>query len=65
VRRERRRLQQEVGDQVAALDRGQAGDVEDVLLRIERGDLPARLGQRVDDRDGQPAEAGVVRGEEP
>ena len=35
-------------DQRAGVDRGVGGDVVDRLFRIERGALPARLGQRVD-----------------
>ena len=52
-------------DQVLALDHGEAADVEDVLLRVHRRDLAAQLGQRVHDRDGEPAETGVVDAEEP
>ena len=37
------------GHQVAALDRREAGDVEDLLLGVHRGDLAAELRQRVDD----------------
>ena len=51
-------------DEVAALDRREAGDVEDLLLGVHRGDLPAELGQGVDHRDPQPAEPGVVGGVE-
>jgi hypothetical protein len=48
-------------DEVLPLDGGEPGDVVDLLLGVERGDLPAGLGQRVQDGGGQPAEAGVVR----
>ena len=51
-------------DQLAALDRREPGDVEDLLLGVHRGDLAAQLGQRVDDGDAHPAEAGVVGGEQ-
>ena len=47
------------------LTRREAGDVEDLLLGVHRGDLAAELGQRVDDRDPEPAEAGVVGGVQP
>ena len=47
------------------LTRREAGDVEDLLLGVHRGDLAAELGQRVDDRDPVAAEAGVVGGEQP
>ena len=43
---------------------GKPGDVEDRLLRVHRGDLAAELGQRVDHRHPQPAEARVVGGEQ-
>ena len=45
---------------VRPLTAGEAGHVEDLLLRVHRGDLPAELGQRVDDRDPVATEAGVV-----
>ena len=57
-------LGDEVGDQVASLDRREPADIENVLLRIHSADLSARLGQRVDDRDRQATKAGVVRREE-
>ena len=53
------------GDQVAALDPGEAGDVVDHLLRVERRHLAAGLREAVDDRRPQAAEAGVVGGVEP
>nr|BFE73168.1 hypothetical protein GCM10020092_064690 [Actinoplanes digitatis] len=65
TRRERRGLCDEVGDQVASPDRREATDVEDLLLRVQRADLPARLGKRVDDGDAQAPEAGVIGGEQP
>ena len=43
---------------------GKPADVEDRLFRVHGGDLTTRLGQRVDDRGRQAAEAGVVGGEE-
>ena len=49
-------LRDEALDEVPALDRREAGDVEDLLLGVHRGDLPAELGQRVDHRDPQAAE---------
>src|SRR6478672_8027759 len=52
-------------DEVATLDRREARHVEDLLLGVHRGDLAAELGQRVDHRDPQPAEPGVVRREQP
>jgi len=52
-------------DQGAALDRREAGHVEDLLLRVHRGDLATELGERVDDGDAVPAEARVVGREEP
>ena len=51
-------------DQLTALDRREAGHVEDLLLGVHRGDLAAELGQRVDDGDPHAAEAGVVGGEQ-
>jgi hypothetical protein len=36
-------------DEVLGQDLGVTGDVEDPLLRIERRELAAELGQRVDD----------------
>ena len=59
------RLLDERVDEIAALDRGEARDVEDLLLRIHRGDLAAQLRERVDDGDAETAEAGVVGGEQP
>ncbi len=47
-------------DQVAALDVGEAGHVEDRLLGIHRRDLPAQLGQGVDHGNPETAEARVV-----
>ena len=46
----RGRLRDQPLHQVAALDAGEAGDVEDRLLGVHRGDLAAELGQRVDHR---------------
>jgi hypothetical protein len=63
--RGRRGLLDEVGDEVPPPDHREAGDVVDELLRVHRGHLAARLGQRVDDHGGQPAEPGIVRGEQP
>src|SRR5262249_26317765 len=42
----------------------EARDVEDLLLRVHRGDLPAELRQRVDHRHPEAAEARVVRREQ-
>jgi hypothetical protein len=42
-----------------------AGDVEDVLLRVERRELAAELRQGVDDLRRRAAHAGVERGEQP
>src|SRR5262249_18836772 len=61
----RRRLFDQVVHQVAAADRREAGDVEDLLLRVHRGDLAAGFRQRVDHGYRQPTEAGVVRREQP
>jgi hypothetical protein len=36
-------LCEEIPDDLATLDGGGAGDVEDPLLRIHRADLPARF----------------------
>ncbi len=58
------RLLDEPLDEVTTLDAGEAGDVEDRLLGVHRGDLAAQLGQGVDDRDAHPPEAGVVGGVE-
>ena len=58
------RLLHELVDQIAPLDRREPGDVEDLLLRIHRGDLAAELGQRVDDGDAEITESGVVGGEQ-
>ena len=45
-------------------DLRKAADVEDVLLGIEGGELPAELRQRVDDLRRHAAHAGVEEGEE-
>ena len=41
-----------------------AGDVEDVLLGIQRGELAAELRQRVDDLRRRSSHAGVERSED-
>jgi hypothetical protein len=48
------------GDEVPPDDRWEAGDVVDGLLRVQRGDLPAGLRERVDDHDGEATETRVV-----
>jgi hypothetical protein len=57
----RRGLGQQVVDELAAAHRRQTRNVEDGLLRVHRGDLAARLGNHVHDRNPQPVEARVVR----
>src|SRR6201999_384944 len=49
-------------DVLLAVDLREAGDVEDVLLRVDRGDLPAQLLEALDDAAARLAMAGVVRG---
>ena len=49
-------------DEVLGQDLGVAGDVEDPLLRIERRELAAELGQRVDDARAGLAHAGPEGG---
>src|SRR5262249_31274266 len=51
-------------DEVLGQDLRVAGDVVDVLLRVDRGDLAAELFQALDDADGSVAMARVVRGGE-
>src|SRR5437764_145071 len=58
-------LLDEVVHQVPAPEDREAGDVAHLLLRVHRGDLATRLGQRVDQYRRQPPEAGVVRREQP
>ena len=58
------RLRHQPLDQLLALDRREAGHVEDRLLGVHRRHLAAELGQAVDDGDPQPAEPGVVGGVE-
>ena len=50
----------EVGDQVAGVDFGVAGHVEDVLFGVQCGELPAELGQAVYDFGLHAAQARVV-----
>src|SRR5262249_29347239 len=64
-RLELRRLLDQTRHQVAALDAHEAGHVEDRLLRVHRGDLAARLRERVDDGRGEAPEARVVGGVQP
>lgn len=59
-RSEALRLVDEGGDQVAASDGRETGDVVDQLLRVERGDLAAGFGQCVDHGGAQFAKARVV-----
>ena len=47
-------------DQVAPAHGGEPGDVVDQLLRVHRGDLAARLRQRIDDGRPHAPEPGVV-----
>ena len=56
------RLPEQVSGKLTTKDRRDASDVVDHLLRIERRQLPAGLGQRIDDDHRQGTEAGVVRG---
>ena len=58
------RLGAQLGDEVLGEDPRVPGHVEDPLLRIQRGELAAELGQRVDDREDasrMPAQNAVVR----
>ncbi len=57
-------LADQVVDQVAALDLGEAADVVDELLGVHGGDLAAGLGQGVGDHCRQAPESGVVGGVE-
>src|SRR5258708_11161544 len=57
-------LVDELVDEVLRQDRRNAGDVEDVLLGIERGQLPAGLGERVDDLCADLSHAGVEQAKE-
>ena len=50
--------------EVLGEDLRKAGDVEDVLLGIERGQLAAGLGQRIDDLRRDAPHAGVEQAEE-
>jgi hypothetical protein len=50
--------------QVPPTDRREAGDVVDGFLGVQRAHLSARLLQRVQDGDAQPAETAVVGGVE-
>jgi hypothetical protein len=54
-----------VAHEVLGQDLGEPGDVEDVLLRVERHELPAQRRQGVDDAAGRPPHAGVEGGEQP
>ena len=60
----RRGLGDQLLDQVAALDRREAGDVEDRLLGVHRGDLAAGLLERVEHGGREGAHAGVVGAEQ-
>ena len=51
-------------DVLLAVDLREAGDVEDVLLGVDRGDLAAELLEALDDAAARLAMAGVVRGRE-
>ena len=62
VRRVLQRLVGELVDQRLAVDLGEAGDVEDVLLGIDRADLAAELLERLDDPYRRVAMPAVVRG---
>jgi hypothetical protein len=61
---ELRRLLGETFDEVLGQNLRESGDVEDELLRVERGELSAQLGERVDDAAGRLAHPGVEHGEE-
>ena len=58
------RLLAQLVDEVLGEDPPVAGHVEDPLLRIQRRELAAELGQRVDDARGRLAHAGPERGGE-
>src|SRR5687768_9974943 len=51
-------LLDEIVREVAGEDAGEAADVVDVLLGVERGELTAELGKRVDNATGDAAESG-------
>jgi hypothetical protein len=53
-----------VADQVLREHLGKAGHVEDVLLRIEREELPAEGRESIDDARGRAAHAGIERPEQ-
>ena len=63
-RAELARLRGELDHQVLRENLREATDVEDVLLGIQRFQLSAELGQRVDDARGGAAHAGVELGEQ-
>ena len=64
VRIVRRGLLHQLLDEIATLDRREPGDIEDRLLGIHRGDLPARLLQRVEDGGLELAHARVIGAEQ-
>ena len=62
---ELRRLLGERAHQVLGEDLGKAGDVEDVFLGVERGELAAELRQRVDEARRRAAHSSVEEAEDP
>src|SRR5690606_35818749 len=59
------RLLNQVLRQILGEYLGKSAHVEDVLLRIQGGELSAELGKRVDDSTGDAPHAGVERAEQP
>ena len=55
-----RRLLDERVDEHLTLDRRESGDVVDLLLGVQRGDLAAECGQGIHHRDRHAPEPGVV-----
>jgi hypothetical protein len=64
ARAELETLGHHVPHQVLGEHLGEAGDVEDVLLRIEREELAAESGKGIDDAGGSAAHAGIKRREQ-
>ena len=64
-RPELRGLLRQCLDEIGASDRAEASDVVDLLLGVERCDLSADLVERVDHRNRQASEAGVVGAVQP
>src|SRR2546423_14899807 len=62
---ELRRLLDERVDEILARDFRETADVEDVFLRIKRGQLPAELRQGVDDLRRTSAHSRIKSGEQP